>query len=104
ADGRASTTERNGMNRFLAAVVAGALGGVACASAGGGGADARSQILRLDAEWSRAAEARDVDRVASFWADDAIVFPPGGPPVVGRPSIREFVVKSFRTPGFRISW
>lgn len=66
--------------------------------------DAQSQILRLDAEWSRAAQARDVDRVISFWADDAIVLPPGGLPVVGKLAIREFVVKSFGMPGFSISW
>jgi uncharacterized protein (TIGR02246 family) len=76
---------------------------VGCVSAGNP-SRAQSEILELDAEWSRAAQARDVDRALSFWADDAAVFPPGGPPVVGKPAIREFVVKSFQTPGFRISW
>lgn len=61
-------------------------------------------ILQLDAEWSRAAQERDIDRVVSFWADDAIVFPPGSPPVVGKSAIRAFVAKSFQTPGFSISW
>jgi uncharacterized protein (TIGR02246 family) len=74
-----------------------------CASAGAP-ADARAQILQADAEWSRAAQARAIDRVVSFWADDAVVFPPGSPPVVGKTAIREFVVKSFQTPGFSISW
>ena len=73
-----------------------------CASAGH--TDAQSQILRVDAEWSRAAQDRDVDRVVSFWADDAMVFPPGSPAVVGKTAIREFVAKSFQTPGFGISW
>ena len=63
-----------------------------------------SQILQLDAEWPRAAQARDVDRVVSFWADDAIVFPPGSPSVAGKSAIREFVAKSFQTPGFGIAW
>jgi uncharacterized protein (TIGR02246 family) len=74
-----------------------------CASTGGQ-ADAQSQILRLDAEWSRAAQDRDVDRVVSFWAEDAMVFPPGSPAVAGKTAIREFVAKSFQTPGFGISW
>ena len=74
-----------------------------CATAGST-SDAASQILRLDGEWSQAAEGRDVDRVVSFWADDATVFPPGSPPVIGQPAIREFVAKSFQTPGFSISW
>ena len=40
----------------------------------------------------------------SFWAEDATVLPPGSPPVVGKAAIREFVTKSFQTPGFSISW
>lgn len=75
-----------------------------CASGGNPG-DARAEILRLDADWSRAAaEGRDIDRVISFWSDDAVVLPPGSPPVIGGRAIREFVVKSFQTPGFSISW
>jgi uncharacterized protein (TIGR02246 family) len=65
---------------------------------------ARSQILELDLAWCEAAQARDVERVLSYWADDAVVFPPGGSPVAGKAAIREFVVKSFESPGFSISW
>ena len=65
---------------------------------------ARSQILRLDQEWSQAAQSRDVERVLSYWADDATVLPPGSPAVQGKAAIREFVEKSFETPGFQISW
>jgi len=90
------------MNR-LSAVAAGLLACIGCATAGST-RNAASQILRLDAEWSQAAQGRDVDRVVSFWADDATVFPPGSPPVIGKPAIREFVAKSFQTPGFSISW
>ena len=86
-----------------AAVIGVLLAGTGCASAGRP-ADVQSQILRLDAEWSLAAQARDVDRVVSFWADDAIVLPPGSPAVAGKAAIREFVMKSFGTPGFTISW
>lgn len=67
--------------------------------------DARAEILRLDADWSAAAsEGRDVDRVVSVWSEDAMVLPPGSPPLVGRQAIREYVAKSFQIPGFRISW
>jgi uncharacterized protein (TIGR02246 family) len=92
------------MRRFVAAMVGGAaLGWIGCASAGSP-ARAQSRILRLDAEWLHAAQDRDVDRAVSFWAEDAIVFPPGSPPVAGKAAIRDFVVKSFQTPGFGISW
>ena len=92
------------MSRFLGLLVVGALLACARCASAGSQADARSEILRIDAEWSRAAQSRDVDRVLSFWADDAIVFPPASPAVAGKAAIREFVAKSFQTPGFSISW
>ena len=91
------------MNRFVLLVIVGVLlAYTGCASSDS--QNVQSQILQLDAEWSKAAQDRDVDRAVSFWADDAIVFPPGSPAVVGKAAIREFVTKSFRTPGFSISW
>jgi uncharacterized protein (TIGR02246 family) len=79
------------------------LASVSCASAGRP-EDVRARILQLDAEWSEAAQSRDIDRVVSYWADDATVLPPGGPPIVGKAAIRDFVAKSFENPSFRISW
>jgi ketosteroid isomerase-like protein len=66
--------------------------------------DPKAEILRLDAEWSRMAATGDVERIVSYWADDAAVFPPGAPPLVGKAAIREFVTQSFQVPGFSISW
>ncbi|HEX9303079.1 MAG TPA: SgcJ/EcaC family oxidoreductase [Thermoanaerobaculia bacterium] len=99
---RAAMSSHRLMNRLFAAV-AGLLACIGCATSGST-SDAASQILRLDTEWSQAAQRRDADRVVSFWADDATVFPPGSPPVIGKSAIREFVAKSFQTPGFSISW
>ena len=66
--------------------------------------DLQAEILRVDGEWMKAVQARDVDRAVSYWAEDAIVFPPGSPAVSGRAAIREYVEKSFQTPGFSVSW
>ena len=88
---------------LICAVLAGVIACTRCATAGST-SDAASEILRLDAEWSQAAHGRDVNRIVSFWAEDAIVFPPGGPPIVGKPAIREYVAKSLQMPGFSISW
>lgn len=77
--------------------------GTGCASAVNP-EDVRARILQLDAEWSEAARTRDVDRIVSYWSDDATVLPPGGPVVMGKAAIREFVAKSFENPSFRISW
>lgn len=79
------------------------LAGTGCASAVNP-EDVRARILQLDAEWSEAAQTRDVDRIVSYWSDDATVLPPGGPVVMGKAAIREFVAKSFENPSFRISW
>ncbi len=38
---------------------------------------ARAELERVDAMWAAAAAGRDVERIVSFWADDAIVIPPG---------------------------
>src|SRR2546430_9959952 len=68
--------------------------------------DAESQrLLRRDAEWADVAAAgRDVDRIASYWSDDAVVIPQGQPVVEGKAAIRDFVASSLRIPGFRIHW
>ena len=67
--------------------------------------DAKAELLERDRDWARlASEGKDVERILSFWTDDAKVFPPGAPVVAGKPAIREFVTGSLGTPGFRISW
>lgn len=69
-------------------------------------ADAEARILlQRDAEWANAARAgKDVDKIVSYWSDDAIVIEPGAPPLVGKAAIREFVAQSLKTPGFHIHW
>ena len=55
----------------------------------------RAAILEVDKQWASAvAEGRDIDHIVSFWADDATVFPPGVPAVVGKDAIRRFVQES----------
>ena len=65
---------------------------------------AKAEILRLDAEWSKAAESRDLEKILSYWSDDASVFPPASPALVGKDAIRAYVAQSFQIPGVRISW
>src|SRR5207248_6733435 len=64
-----------------------------------------SDLLRRDAEWALAAsEGRDVERILSFWTDDAVVLPPGLPPIIGKAALRQYVETSLQVPGFRITW
>jgi uncharacterized protein (TIGR02246 family) len=65
---------------------------------------AKADLIRLSREWAAAAKSRDVERILSFWADDAIVLAPGQPALVGKAAIREFVRASLATPGFSITW
>ena len=45
---------------------------------------ARAELLRVDGEWSAAAGSGDVERIVSYWSDDAVVTPPHERPVAGR--------------------
>ncbi len=67
--------------------------------------DEKARLLKRDAEWAKlASEGRDVERILSYWTDDAIVLPPGLPAVVGKDSLRRYVQSSLEIPGFRITW
>jgi ketosteroid isomerase-like protein len=64
-----------------------------------------TRLLERDAEWAAAAtEGRDVERILAFWTEDAIVYPPGLPPVIGKAALRAYLHASLAIPGFSISW
>ncbi len=65
----------------------------------------RTRLLRSDAEWAAvASEGRDLERILSFWTDDAVVLAPGLPAVVGKDALRQYVKGSMEIPGFKITW
>ena len=37
--------------------------------------DAENRIRALDSEWSQAAQSKDVDKMVSYYSDDASAFP-----------------------------
>jgi len=47
------------------------------------------QLREIDTEWSRAAAAKDVDKVVAAYSDGAIVLPPNAPAVTTREAIRK---------------
>ena len=69
-------------------------------------ASAESAILsKRDAEWADLATAgKDVEKIVSYWADDAVIMEPGQPAVEGKAAIRAFITQSLATPGFKIHW
>jgi uncharacterized protein (TIGR02246 family) len=67
--------------------------------------DANAKALaKVDDDWSKAAAARDVDGVASFYAEDGIAYPPGAPMAIGRPAAKKVWAANFADKTFTISW
>jgi len=65
----------------------------------------QAKLLRRDAEWADLASAgQDVDKIVSYWSDDAMLIFPGQPVLGGKPAIRAYVEASLKTPGFKIHW
>jgi ketosteroid isomerase-like protein len=62
-------------------------------------------LLRRDAEWAEAASTgKDVEKILSYWSDDALLIFPGQPVLNGKAAIRPYVASSLNTPGFKIHW
>lgn len=65
----------------------------------------RASLRATDEAWAAAAsEGTDVELIASFWSDDATVYPNDGPIVQGKEGIIEFVRSSLELPGFQVTW
>ena len=63
------------------------------------------QTLRdLDAQWSAAAGAKDVDKTVSYYAADAIVMPPNAPAATTKEAIRSAWKEMLTSSGAAISW
>ena len=54
---------------------------------GGKGADEQA-VRDADAQWSKAAAAKDLDKTVSFYAEDAVVLPPNQAAVTTKEGIR----------------
>ncbi|OHE77895.1 MAG: hypothetical protein A3G75_07630 [Verrucomicrobia bacterium RIFCSPLOWO2_12_FULL_64_8] len=67
--------------------------------------DAQAKVLvKLDDEWSAAAAKKDVDLVVSFYAEDAIAYPPNEPVAIGRAAARKVWAAYLGDPTFTIFW
>lgn len=64
----------------------------------------KESLMQTSRDWSKAAGGDDIDRVMSYWADDAIVIPTGAPELRGKAAIRAYIEQSKKLPGFRIEW
>jgi uncharacterized protein (TIGR02246 family) len=61
-------------------------------------------IRAASAAWSHAATAKDLDKVVSFYADDAVVLPNKAPVTRGKENIRKNWAPLLALPGPGLSW
>ncbi len=64
----------------------------------------KERLMQTSRDWSRAASAGNVDAILNYWADDAIVIPPGAPELRGKAALRTYLEQSLKMPGFHIEW
>jgi ketosteroid isomerase-like protein len=65
----------------------------------------KAKLIDASRRWSTlAAEGKNPDAVAAYWAEDAVLMQAGVPTLRGREAARQMVSKAFETPGFSISW
>ena len=78
---------------------------VGCSQHGFDPAAEQAKLLHRDAEWADLASAgKDVEKIVSYWSDDAVLIFPGQPVLEGKAAIRAYVTESLKTPGFKIHW
>ncbi|MBI3665573.1 MAG: SgcJ/EcaC family oxidoreductase [Acidobacteria bacterium] len=61
-------------------------------------------IRDLDAQWSKAAAAKDAESAVSYYAEDAAIMPPNAPIATGKEAIRGVWKNMVAAPGFAVSW
>ncbi|HMI48388.1 MAG TPA: DUF4440 domain-containing protein, partial [Gemmatimonadaceae bacterium] len=55
-------------------------------------------------DWAKAAAGGDVEKILSYWSDDAIVLQPDQRALIGKAAIRQMVEGSMKIPKFTITW
>ena len=61
-------------------------------------------LRNLDAEWSKAAGAKDVEKTVSYYSDDALIMPANSPVLQGKAAARAMWQGMFSMPGFGGGW
>jgi ketosteroid isomerase-like protein len=70
-----------------------------------GGTKSVEQHLReLDAEWGKAAAAKDIERTIAYYSDEAIVLPPNAATAATNQTIRNVWKDMLASPNLAITW
>ncbi|MES2811758.1 MAG: nuclear transport factor 2 family protein [Bacteroidota bacterium] len=62
------------------------------------------KLMQISREWSKEVASHDVEKIVSYWAEDAVMYDANKPTLKGKAAIRKMVEESFKIPGFKISW
>jgi ketosteroid isomerase-like protein len=79
------------MKRFSSTLVIVVLASCAAESPSVDAEAEAAELMRISREWSDVAGSGDLDATLAYWADDAVMMPPGMPPLKGKQAIREFI-------------
>ncbi len=61
-------------------------------------------LMQISRDWSKSASTDSIEKILSYWADDAVVMSPGQSAISGKNAIREMIAGTSKIPGFKISW
>ncbi len=61
-------------------------------------------IRANDADFAKAAAAKDIDKCVSLYMDDAVIFSPGTPAVIGKDNIHKFFERMLAAPAMQFSF
>ena len=66
--------------------------------------DEGAALMQVSRDWAKATESRDVERIVSYWADDAVVLLPDRAAIVGKDALRTMVRRDLSEPRFTLTW
>lgn len=62
------------------------------------------KLMELSRAWAKSVKDKDVEKMLSYWAEDAMVMSPNEAAVVGQEALRGMVERSMKIEGFEINW
>lgn len=63
-----------------------------------------SALRDLDAQWSKAAAAKDAEKTVSYYAENAVLMPPNAPIATEKEAIRTEWKNLLASPGYTVGW
>jgi len=61
-------------------------------------------IRSADADFAKAAAVKDVDKIVALYMDDAVIFSPGAPAVIGKENIHKFFERILAGPSIQFAF